>query len=1145
MSLRFIIGTAGTGKTHLCLDEIITAQELGVDRQIFIVPEQFTSQSERDLILRSPRGAILSAEVLSFGRLAHQVFSRQGLGSRIPLGDIGKSMALQKILMERKDSILYFKNALNKSGFIDQLGLTISEFFQYRIAPETLLVQAKEEGLSQGIRDKLTDLGGIYQAYQTFLEKDYITGDETLGILATRLNEENGFGATEFWLDGFYGFTPQEFAVIGGLCKRAKNVTITLPMDEESFSHPNLPISAPFYEPSMTKNTLLEMAALEHIPLAPPVFLKKNFRGQTEALRDLEKNYFQGYYKKCPLAESVQLISCPTRQDEINYAAGMITHLVREGGLRYQDMAMVTNGLGIYEKSLRGILREYDIPCFIDSRREITSHPLISMVTALFQILVYDFPYESVFSYLKSGLTHLTQEEVDVLENYALAYGIKGYKWKKATWQYGIKREGEEVVALMNDLREKFMAPFAPFLALGKKSLPLNDLIRLVFDHLAQLDVPERLSLWSQTALEEGALSRGEEHRQIWQMLLQVLEKATEILGDTEMTLEEGTRILAAGLAKCTMGVIPPTADCLLVGDIERSRLPEIKYLFVLGVNEGVLPAPAQPQGIFSEVERQALESKGMTLAPGGKRRAFEEQFLIYRGLTRPSLGLFLTFANGDEEGKSLFLSPLLDRLCRMDEKLKFQAYEGFALEKTVPTAAFHLLGKQLRSHTQETPMSPLWQDIYSFFATAPTWKNRAKLLTRGLNPAQGDAPLSPKTAKALYGKTIFSSVSRLERFAACPFSFFVEYGLKAKERRLYQLHTPDLGLLFHEVLELFSKQLVADGVDWKELTPKQTEFLIHQAVEEAAPRLGDEILLDSAANQYLIQRLKRISTRAAWTLVRHLQNGDFSPIGYELGFGNQEALPPIVLELAEGNQLILSGKIDRVDLLDRNGNHYIKIIDYKSGTKVFNFQDIYYGLQLQLLIYMDAYLKHHETPLTLVKPTEPAMATKPGGVFYFRITDPSISLSHTLTAQEIEEALYEKMQMSGLILENKDVIQGLDHIFTEKLEGNASAIVPVGYTKKGEPAAISYLANDAQYEKLLAFVVERAKEIGCEMQQGLIAPSPYRKGSQTPCPYCHFDPICRAQYEGAPPYRDLKKISKQFFWENLMHEEDEENEEE
>lgn len=1124
MGLRFIIGRAGTGKTTLCMEEIIKQSNTGEKRQVLIVPEQFTSQAERDLIQKTGQNAILTAEVLSFGRLAHRVFSKKGIGSRVPLGDVGKSMALRKILLEEKEHISYFQSVMDKPGFVDQLGLTISEFFQYRISPEQTEALAQTESLSHGAKEKLRDMTHIYRSYLEFLKQEYISADETLALLAERLDDSLGFGNTEFWLDGFYGFTPQEYSVIRRLLLLSPQVNITLPMDRNSFYGAFLPPSAPFYEPYVTKKKLAVLA--EELGLSPvlPTILEKNHRAETDALHNLERDYFYSFFKKTSLSESVHITACPSLQEEIRFAAGKILRLVREEHVRFREIAMVTNAMETYEKNLRGILEEYHIPCFIDARRETASHPLVTLLTALLDILVYDFRYEAMFSYLKSGLTSLTTEEIDILENYVLAYGIKGYKWKQDTWDYGILKEGAEAVDAINALREQVMAPFAPLLALPqKKPFPFRDFLNALLTHLQALQAAETLDGWAQEAAESGNLNKAEEYRQIWQLVMDVFEKAHAILGKEEMTLAEMAKILEAGLEKCTMGVIPPTADCLLIGDIERSRLPEIKYLFVLGVNEGVLPSPATAQGIFTETERDLLTAQGIELANGGKQKIFEEQFLIYRGLTKPSKGLWLTYAACDSEGRESAPSPLIGNLMRMDESLQIEAMPSFTLEETSPEAAFHLLGGEIRKHREETPISPLWQDIYSFFDENTAWQHRLALLKKGIGKSGKPERLSPKTTKALYGKNILSSVSRLERFAGCPFSFFAEYGLKAEERRLYQLHTPDLGSLFHEVLELFSNRLEEDSIPWTDLTKEKTEALIHNAVEEAAPRLSDRVLLDSAANQYLIRRLKRISTRAAWTLVQHLQQGDFTPAGYEVGFGLHEKLPPIVIQMRNGGSLILNGKIDRVDLLDAEGTRYVKIIDYKSGNKTFSFQDIYYGLQLQLLIYLDAYLKYYQ---------KTSAALKPGGVFYFRITDPTLSLEKELSAEEIERTLYEKMQMSGLLLQEDALIQGLDNNLTS---GGTSAVVPVGYTKKGDFSASSNLATEEQYKAILDFVAERTRELGEAMKDGIIAPAPFRDGQRTPCSYCKFRSICRHDYEEKPKWRNLKKISKKDFWETLL----------
>lgn len=1128
MALRFLIGAAGTGKTEYCMKEIITAQSAHRGRQIFLVPEQYTSQAERDLTARTERKGILTAEVLSFGRLAHQFFAKNGLNRAVILGDVGKQMALQKILLEQRDDLPYFCHMMDKNGFVSRLGKTITEFFRYRVTPEQLETMSNQEGLSHSVQDKCRDMASIYRRYEEFLSETYLTGDTTLSLLEEKLASSAAFEDTEIWLDGFYGFTPQEYGVIAQLLRLCKRVSITLPMDEHSYFASSLPPAAPFFEPHLTKQKLVSLAEEMGIAMESPVFFKENHRSKTPALAFLEKNYFYGYYKKSPDHEGIHICSCATRESEMAYAAGQILSLVREKGLRYRDIAIVTNAMSAYEKGLKGILSEAGIPCFVDSRRDIASHPLIGLVNSLLECVVYDFRYESVFSYLKTGLTPMAQEDMDILENYVLAYGIKGYKWKKDVWAYGFQPGQEAEQAYLNDLRAQVMTPFAPLLALKrKKNLPLRDWVTALVVQLDTLGIAEKLTALSEAAAAKGNAAKAEEHRQIWQILMDVLQKAVEILGDAPMSLDTFARILSAGLEESSMGLIPPTADSLLVGDIERSRLPDIKALLVLGVNDGILPAPAENSGIFTETEREALTAAGMELAPDGKRKLFEEQFLIYRGLTKPSHALYLTYANGDTEGKALFPSSLIARIAKMYPTLTEERDDTLPLSSLTPGGCFHQLGTQMRKHVEESPMEPLWQDIYSYFATTPQWQQRLSLLRQGFSAHDRRQKLSPKTAKNLYGKNILSSVSRLERFAACPFAYFAEYGLKARPRQLYQLRTPDLGNLFHQVLEQFAATLKKDGISWQTLTQEETERRMDAAVDEAAPHLGNEILLDSAANRYLIKRLKRISRRAGWTLVRHIQSGMFEPAGYEVGFGPHEALPPIVIGMSDGSKLILRGKIDRVDLLDAEGNKFVKIIDYKSGTKAFDFQDIYYGLQLQLLLYLDAYLKNHGTE-----------SYRPGGVFYFRITDPTQTVTEEMSAEEIEHLLYSKMQMSGLVLENETVIKAMDEVFVDPVSGGmrlgASDIIPLKYTKKGTPTASSLLATEEEYNALMAFTAKRAATIGESMKAGIITPAPYRKQNSTPCDYCVFSSICRYEYKDRPYYRNLRKIGKEDFWENL-----------
>ncbi|MFI3175262.1 MAG: helicase-exonuclease AddAB subunit AddB [Bacillota bacterium] len=1131
MGLRLLIGRTGFGKTKFCIDEIIKKSTKQQEKQILICPEQFTSEMERTLLLSSKHHAQLYGEVLSFGRIAFRMFSEFGIGQREILDDLGKIMTLQKVALQKKDTLIYFQNMVDKYGFIEQLSLTFSEFAKYGIHPRTIYEKKEEGGLPQSMQEKLHDLALLHEGYNEAMANEYLPKDERLTVLSDLLGKYSAFTNTEFYIDGFYGFTPQEMNVISGLLQSAVDITITLPLDETTYHMSHLPYQSPFFEAFTTKEQLLELAKNTNITVHAPIFLQENHRAKTSGLQNLETYYFQSYHTQCKLSDAVKIYRCTTKESEIEFIAGSIKGMVRRKNLRYQDIAILTNALDSYEKPLRATFREFDLPCFIDKNQEISSHPLIGLLLALLQIMAYGFTYEHLFAYLKSGLTNLKMEEVDILENYVLAYGIKEYHWSNnKPFRAGQKKEGEDLLLYINELRERCLTPFLPLLEWKKKkTVTMESVLDFVMAHLTELSIDDKMTIWRTFAFDSGEVALAETHKQVFLSVFDVLEKAMAVLGKEELPLDHCQKILSAGLESCQLGMIPPTADCVVVGDLERSRLPEVKYLFILGVNEGILPAAVAPQGIFTEAERQCLVDTGLTLAVSARQKLFQEQFLIYLGLTRPSLGLLLTYPQCDLEGKPLFASSLIDRICRMDFTIKVQEPKPFALQLHTEQTSFHAMSRAIADHTEETPMDPLFQEMYSYYAKNENFKEKLRQLQLGFVPPTGELRLAETLAKQLYGKRVFSSVSRLEQFASCPFSYYMEHNLKAKERPLHQLNVPDLGNLFHSVLEIFSNELVKNSKNWTELSDTEIVEMVHSAVDIAAPNLNNEILFDTASNTYLIERLKRIATTATKTLVQHLQQGDFVPKGYEVGFGMNEALPPIHLPLSDGGELVLSGKIDRVDVLYRNGKEeYLKIIDYKSGKKQFSFQDIYYGLQLQLLVYMDAYLQAVKTEFPDLKPS---------AAFYFRITDPRLSVGSELSDQEIESQLFEKMKVSGLVLENQDVIEHLDHIFLNGLEGQTSSIIPVGFTKKGTPSSKSILANDEEYEKILHFTKKRAITIGNDLKRGIITPNPYRSGTRTPCDYCKYGAICRYEYEKTPVYRDLEKMPKQKFMEKLEEE--------
>ncbi|NLK38502.1 MAG: ATP-dependent helicase/deoxyribonuclease subunit B, partial [Epulopiscium sp.] len=719
------------------------------------------------------------------------------------------------------------------------------------------------------------------------------------------------------------------------------------------------------------------------------LFLKENKRFFSEGLQYLEKNFFSYHGEGSASHEGIQVVAAPNRFTEMEYAAQQVIRQVREKKYRFREIAVVTNALGEYEKSLKSIFREYEIPFFLDVKKEIVSHPLIELVLSSLDAITYHFSYESMFRYLKTGLAPLTREEVDILENYVLAYGIKGYKWELPQWTMGFLGEMDTKQEEMNTLRQKAIEPLLDF---GKGldregKYTVLFLTERVLQLMNRLKVSEILQQWA-TQKQSVDAEKSMQHQQIWNIFMDILTHMTELLGQEEVTIEDFAKILEAGVSKSDMGIIPTTTDSVLIGDIERSRLPEIKVLFLLGVNEGVLPSPAVAQGIFTDMEREVLEKSGVELAAGGKRRAFEEQFLIYRGMTKPSHLLCLSYCTGDLEGKLWRPSSLIQKIHMLFPNLKEISADkcNTTMENvTTQQGCFHKLGQKMRDYAQNGTMESVWKDIYSFYYLHPQWQERLQMLTEGISVDVSEEMLSLQVRKKLYGKELHTSVSKLERFAACPYAYFAEYGLQAKQRKEFTLQTPDLGILFHGVLERFFTEVSNKKISWEELTSEWIQECIEEILSDSVETLGNGVLKETAANRYLIQRLKRISNRAINTLAEHIRSGDFIPYDYEIGFGEKQKLPPVVIPLEDGGNLILRGKIDRVDILEREKHRYVKIIDYKSGEKEVSFRDIYHGLQLQLFVYLDAFLEYDAS--------SKQYKTKPGGAFYFHIKDPMITV--------------------------------------------------------------------------------------------------------------------------------------------------------
>jgi len=1089
------MGLPGSGKTHRCLDEISNAQGENI---IYLVPEQYTLQSERNIIGNTP-GKATAVSALSFQRLAFRMFSRTGAPEETFLDDVGKVMLLRKITADLRGELSFYGKSADKPGFINGLSGTLSEFKKGRVSPDALQ-NAVNAAQTETLKRKLTDLSLIFARYAETIENCYFSLDEALDCLPNKILHTHELDGALVWIDGFHGFTVQELIILETIIKKAGSVTAAITVDDGAAKYPALHPFDFFYETKRAVNQITAIAEKMEIPIEPPVILT---RDDNRTLDYFRNNFFKAVHKRyIQPAPEICVQKAFDRESEVERCAGRIISLLREKGLRYRDIAVLTGDIASYEKKIKRIFNLYDIPFFIDLRVDIMTHPLVELIRAAVEAAAKRMSFEAVFRFLRTDMTGIDRNDVDALENYVLAYGVKGYKWAKK-WEYGEGAEQADAarVHVLNALE-----PFAGSIPARKASV--RELSERVFKMLERLKVNETLERWIDAMIAEGDNETARRHSQIWGRVCAVFDKLVETLGDSPVSAAEFGKILDAGFAASDMGIIPPSVDQVVVGDLTRSRLPDLKALIVLGANEGMLPKPMPDSGFLNDEERLFLLEQGIEAGSDGKRKYSEDRFLAYAAMAKPTQTLYISYSQTGG-GKELKPAACMDAIQKMFPEA---LCESAAADIGPAKPMLAQMGPLMRKHMGGEEIPPEMRDAYGLLKNNETYKAALDKMESAIAYNARRRSLSERTSNRMYGRELITGASMLERFAECPFAYFMRYNLKARERRLYTVDQLDTGNLFHKVLELFARKLNEAGESWRGLTQGRISELTDLCMDELKPDIP--AFFSTARFTYLLTRVRRICKRSIWALAEHIKHGLFEPYGTEIAFNASSPITGIEVSLMGEKRLVLTGRIDRVDIFDSSGKRYVKIIDYKSGNKKFSLSDVYFGTQLQLLLYMDALIKNARELFG----GSFEMEALPGGVFYFNINDPIVN--EPRSGASIEESLLECFRMSGLVLEDKTVIDAMD----SGLEGE-SAVIPVSVLKNSSGfGARSSLMDSEGFSALRVSVEEKITLIGGDIMSGNINAFPYKKGANTACDYCIFDAVCGIEADDRPGKYNIVK---------------------
>ena len=1157
MGLRIVYGRAGSGKTSGLLGEMKNALNVGGTHPlVLIVPEQFSLQAEKNLARESGTKDIFRAEVLSFRRMAFRVFNEVGGASRKHLNASGKSMLLFKTMDSLGSKLKVFSRAALRKGFTETIADAITEFKRYDVTPEELTeaMSNLKDGLA--LKDKLWDLALVYSEFEELLHRNYMDADDDLVELYKKLDQSTQFDGAEIWIDEFSGFTPQEYKVISKLLRKAKRVTVSLCTDCLS-NEPGEAAPMVFTPVRKTAVKLIRLAESEGIEIEKPVSLRNSPRfTDSGELGHLEENFYKYPCKKfLEYSGDVQIASSANPYSEVEDAARDIIRLCRDKGLRYRDIAVTMRNPESYRSIVKSVFGRYGIPFFFDGKREIDGHPLIIFILSALEVFSTGWSYEAVFRYARTGLTGIGREELDLLENYVMANGIRGNNWiRQEDWDYPVEpygREGEpssyelECLARINAARRQLTAPLEVFRGKTRGGAKAVEFCTALFDMLCEAGVDKRIETLSMKFASEGLLDRAAEYRQVWNIVMDVFSQIVEVLGEEKMGTERFSEILAAGFTGHKMGLIPPSLDQVLAGSIERARSHDIKALYILGVNEGVLPGTKTDDGLLSDSDRDHLGQAGLELAGNTASRCMEERFMVYMAFATPSSYLWLSYPAADREGKALRPSRVLSEVRRILPYVSEQSTIAGADPANVPpqpaaqVPAFDELAAQLRRRYEGETIHEGWKIVYKWFSRNREWKEKCSRIVNGLGYTNQTRRLTGDRAGRLYGKPVFTSVSRMETYAACPFSYYVRYGLKARERKMFSFDPVDAGTFMHHIIDEFSRMLVKQGISWRGLDREWCAAQISSLVDKQLSSKGNSIL--SSSKRYIHQsvKLKRTVTKAVMLIGKHIEMSSFEPSGYEIEFGEKGRYPAISIQLPSGEIINMTGRIDRIDSMTNEDGTYLRIIDYKSGNKALKLADVYYGLQLQLVTYLDAVLgmepatgldEDDGTDL-VAEPDEgigthtvagtdkgvgtDVLATRcddldksgkmlPAGILYFRLDDPLIRCDRDIPDEDIEKAIMKELRMKGLVLADVKLIRGMD----KNIDGD-SLIIPARLNKDGALGRSS-AATKEQFDVLRGYVRKTLSSIGSGILDGDVVISPYKKRTMTACTYCSFSSVCQ-----------------------------------
>ncbi len=1076
--LKIYLGQSGSGKTTALFKECIEKAEKDIKKNhIVIVPEQVSHMVTEKLIRESERQAIMNIDVLSFQRLAHRIFDTAGNDDKEIIDDTGKNLILKTVIEEHRDEMTVLKRNAGLQGYVSEIKSVISEFVQYEISPEDVKKLSETEERKY-LSSKLKDIYILYKAFREKIEEKFVTKEELLDRASEASERADFLKGADIYLDDFTGFTPIQYRFLENIFGIVDNVSLCLNYDGKDGT---------LFELSVSTIAKIRSIAEEKGLTIETVHFYDNPENRSAAcpvLSHLERNLFREKADKASLSDTsdIRVIKCDTPEKESVFIISEIMRLVREEGIRYRDIGIIMSDPGSYERLLSEEAEAENVPLFIDSTTEILLNPYTEFIRSALEVVSENMSYETVFRFLRTGLLDIDREDTDRLENYVRALGIRGRKSYSSEFRIHIKGQTEEELELVNTAREKLMLVLEPFLdAMKGREKTAGAYTDELLKFLDSTGAREKIGEMAEAFKTDNNLRAAGVYGQITEKADQLFSKIKNLIPDEKTDLTGYLEMVNAGFEAIRIGVLPSGMDSVKAGDMTRSRMNDIRVLFFAGMNDGLIPEVNSGSGILSDFDREAIERNGVTLSPTARDKIGLNKLYFYMNVTKPGEKLYLTYAAGSSEGQTLRPSFFLREINKILPGIKEEYFKEEDLRKRFYTERDVLLF--MASVLKNEERLDEAKELFGELSAVPGLKDEAESLLDSIYKLDTNDRISEVISRVLYEKDSLVSPTRLEKFAECAYRHFMLYGLRAMEREEFGFERRDLGSVLHGVLNLCGGILAEEGKKFSDLNDNEAESLSERALERYLRENENLVLLSSKRNKYFVTRIGRILNTTIKTLRSQAGKGSFNAEKFEKSFEHDG----------------LYGRIDRIDTAQDGSKLYVSVIDYKSGNKDFDLSRIYYGLDLQLTIYLNSAME-------IEKIEHPEKEVIPAGIFYYHIDDPLIKEGDlkTGTEEEIGELRMDSLKLRGIVNSDPEVISLFDRDIEKR-----SSVIPVTYNKDGSFSAFSSVSDTEGFEVIRDHVINKAFEFKERIRRGEIEAAPAKYNGKTPCEYCEFADCC------------------------------------